>query len=73
MFGTVVEFHSAVRTGRIESDGGKRYFFSAVSFSTPIRVGDEFSFDGAGIEDGRRVANNLRRVERAPAMQKARR
>ena len=61
--GTVVSFSPETRTGTLECFlTGKRYWFSAVTFSFPVKVGMEFSFDG--VFDGqRRVARDLRRVD----------
>ena len=61
MFGTVIQFDGAVRTGLLEGDGGLRYFFNAYSLSFPVKIGDEFEFASA-MQGVRRVASDLRKV-----------
>jgi hypothetical protein len=72
MLGTVVSFNGSTRTGVLEGEGGLRYFFSGLSLTCGVRIGDEFSFNS--IVDGSRRAAvalrlNLRREPTREAVQ----
>ncbi len=65
MSGTIVQFDANARTGLIEDDDGRRYFFRATSFTWLPRVGMDIEFDG-GVEYQTRVARNvIRAVKRS--------